>query len=278
MTIESVKSADGTAIAFETTGKGHPLVLVGGAFCDRSARTSGTPLAALLAHRFTVFSYDRRGRGDSEDTPPYAIDREVEDLSALISAAGGSACVFGNSSGGLLAIDAAARGLSIPKLAVYEPPVILDASRARSFAGLAQELDEAARGDRRSEAVELYFTKVMQMPAPAVAQMRKSPMWPGLEQLAHTLSYDLLLAARGASRLEQAAVVRSATLVMDGGASPPWMREAIQSMAGAIPNAGYCTLEGQTHAVESEALARALEEFLGNRQPATGNRPTGNSG
>jgi pimeloyl-ACP methyl ester carboxylesterase len=266
MNIKSVKSADGTSITFETTGKGLPLILVGGAFCDRSARTSGTPLAAMLAHRFTVFSYDRRGRGDSEDTPPYALDREVEDLSALITAAGGSAFVFGNSSGGLLALDAAVCGLSIPKLAVYEPPVILDESRAKSFEGLAKQLDEAARGGRRSEAVELYFTKAMQMPGPAVAQMRKSPMWPGLEQLAHTLSYDLLLAARGASRLEQAAVVRSATLVMDGGASPPWMREAIQTMAGAIPNARHRRLEGQTHAVDPEALARALEEFLDNRQ------------
>src|SRR5688572_4647987 len=117
METKSIKSADGTAIAFETTGEGPPLILVGGAFCDRSAPASGTPLAALLAHRFTVLSYDRRGRGDSQNTPPWAIDREIEDLSALIAAAGGSAFVFGNSSGGLLALDAAARGLPIPKLA-----------------------------------------------------------------------------------------------------------------------------------------------------------------
>jgi pimeloyl-ACP methyl ester carboxylesterase len=263
MTIETVKSADGTAIAFERTGKGPPLILVGGAFCDRSAPTSGTPLAALLAHRFTVFSYDRRGRGESENTPPYAIDRELQDLAALITAAGGSAFVFGNSSGGLLAVDAAAQGLSIPKLAVYEPPVILDASRASSFEALAQELDEAAAGNRRSEAVELYFTKVMQMPAPAVAGMRKSPMWPGLEELAHTLGYDLRITARGPSRLGQVPAVRSATLVMDGGASPPWMRDAIRTLARAIPNARHHTLEGQTHAVDPKALARALEEFLG---------------
>ena len=110
MNIERVKSADGTAIAFERTGKGPPLVLVGGAFCDRSARASGTPLAALLGQRFTVFSYDRRDRGDSEDTPPYAIDREVEDLAALIAEAGGSAFVFGSSSGALLALDGAIAG------------------------------------------------------------------------------------------------------------------------------------------------------------------------
>ncbi|WP_208752275.1 alpha/beta fold hydrolase [Corallococcus carmarthensis] len=263
MKINTVKSADGTSIAFETTGKGPPLILVGGAFCDRTAPASGTPLAALLAQRFTVFSYDRRGRGDSEDTPPHALEREVEDLAALITAAGGSAAVFGNSSGGLLALDAAARGLSIPKLVVYEPPVILDEGRARAFEDLAKQLDDAAAGNRRSEAVELYFTKVMQMPASAVAQMRKAPMWAGLEHLAHTLSYDLLITARGPLRLEQVSAVRAATLVMEGGASPGWMREAIQTLARAIPNARHRTLEGQTHAVDPKALAQALEAFLG---------------
>ncbi|RKG73308.1 alpha/beta hydrolase [Corallococcus exercitus] len=261
--MHTVRSADGTSIAFETTGKGPPLILVGGAFCDRTAPTSGTPLAALLAHRFTVFSYDRRGRGDSGDTPPHAPEREEEDLAAIITAAGGSAAVFGNSSGGLLALDAAARGLPISKLVVYEPPVILDADRARAFEGVAKQLDEAAKGNRRSEAVELYFTKVMQVPAPAVEQMRKAPMWAGLEHLAHTLSYDLRITARGPSRLEQLPAVRAATLVMDGGASPDWMRQAIQTLARAIPGARHRTLEGQTHAVDPKALARALEEFLG---------------
>src|SRR5262245_60249677 len=128
MRIQRVQSADGTSIAFEATGQGPALVLVGGAFCDRSAPTSGTPLAALLEHRFTVLSYDRRGRGDSTDTAPYAVEREVQDLAAVINAAGGSAFVFGNSSGGLLALDAAAHGLMIPKLVLYEPPVILDPS------------------------------------------------------------------------------------------------------------------------------------------------------
>ncbi|MFP2904198.1 alpha/beta fold hydrolase [Pyxidicoccus sp. 3LFB2] len=263
MKLETVRSSDGTSVAFERTGKGPVLILVGGAFCDRSAPTSGTPLAALLAQRFTVWSYDRRGRGDSEDTAPYAINREVQDLSALITAAGGSAFVFGNSSGGLLALDAAAQGLPIPKLVLYEPPVILDTRRAKHFEALAKQLDEASAGGRRSEAVELYFTQVMQMPEPGVARMRASPMWEGLTGLAHTLSYDLRITARGATRLEQLSAVRSQTLVMDGGASPPWMREAIQTLARAIPQARHRTLEGQTHAVDPRALARALEEVLG---------------
>jgi pimeloyl-ACP methyl ester carboxylesterase len=261
MKINTVKSADGTSIALETTGKGPPLILVGGAFCDRTAPTSGTPLAAMLADRFTVYSYDRRGRGDSDNTPN-AAGREEEDLAALITAAGGSAFVFGNSSGGFLGLDAAAAGLSIPRLVLYEPPVILDAGRAESFLAFAKQMDEAAANDRRSEAVELYFTKVMQMPEPAVAKMRHAPMWKGLEHLAHTLSYDLRITARGPARLEQVSAVRSTTLVMNGDGSPGWMRDAIQTLARAIPNARHRTLEGQTHAVDPKVLARAIEEFL----------------
>jgi len=262
MTIHHVTSGDGTTLAFETTGQGPALILVGGAFCDRTAQVSGAPLAAQLAHRFTVISYDRRGRGDSTDTPPYAIEREIEDLAALITAAGGSAFVFGNSSGGLLALDAAAHGLAIPRLACYEPPVILDEVRARSFADLATQLDAAATAGRRAEAVELYFTRVMQMPAPAVAQMQRAPMWAGLEALAHTLSYDLRITARGPARLAQLSAVRAATTVIAGGASPPWMRDAIQTLANAIPGARHHTLEAQGHAVDPATLARTLEDAL----------------
>ncbi|MDB5106333.1 MAG: alpha/beta hydrolase fold protein [Fibrobacteres bacterium] len=262
MKIKTVKSKDGTSIAYETTGEGHPLILVGGAFCGRSAPTSGTPLAALLADRFTVFSYDRRGRGDSDDASPHSAGGEMEDLAALITAAGGSAYVFGNSSGAFLALDAAAQGFAIPKLVLYEPPVILDKDRAGYFVELSKELDEAAAGNRRSDAVEAYFTKVMQMPAPAVAQMRKSGMWAGLEEMAHTLGYDLRLTARGPLRLKEAASVRSETLVMSGEASPDWMREAVQTLARAIPKATHRTLEGQTHAVDPKALAKAVGEFL----------------
>src|SRR4051812_26726028 len=131
MTIEHVKSADGTSLAFETMGHGPPLILVGGAFCGRSAKASGTPLAAHLASHFTVRSYDRRGRGDSGDTPPYAVDREIEDLAALIEVGGAPALVYGMSSGAVLALEAATRGLRIAKLALYEPPLILEAERAK---------------------------------------------------------------------------------------------------------------------------------------------------
>jgi pimeloyl-ACP methyl ester carboxylesterase len=262
MKTKRTRSADGTTIAFEALGNGAPVVLVGGELSDRTAPTSGKPLAAMLAHRFTVFSYDRRGRGDSGDTPSWTIKREIEDLAALIAAAGGSASVFGNSSGGLLSLDAAAQGQAITRLAVYEPPIILDAGRAASFLRLANQLDEAAAADRRNEAVELYFSRVMQMPAQAVAQLRRWPMWADFEDLAHTLSYDLRITARGAARLAEAPAVRPPTLAMDGSESPSWMRDAIEAVARAIPRGRHRTLEGQAHAVDPKALALALEEFL----------------
>ncbi len=263
MKLETVKSADGTSIAFERTGSGPPLLLIGGAFCDRTSPPSGTPLAALLAKRFTVFSYDRRGRGDSEDARDYAIERELDDVAALIQKAGESVLVFGNSSGAFLAFDAAVRGRSISKLALYEPPVILDPARARGLLDLAKQIDEAARGGRRAEAVELYMTKVMQMPGPAFEQVRRSPAFTGLQHLAHTLSYDLRITARGPERLEEASAIRATALVMNGDASPAWMRDAIQALAQRIPAAQHRSLAGQTHAVDIERLAKVLDEFFG---------------
>ena len=261
MKTRRIKSADGTTIAFEAIGQGAPVVLVGGALSDRTAPASGKPLAAMLAHRFRVFSYDRRGRGDSGDTVPWAIAREIEDLAAMIAAAGGSASVFGNSSGGLLALDAAAQGLAIDRLAVHEPPILLDPGRATSLVRLANQLDEMAAA-RRGEAVELYFTRVMQMPAAAVGQLRRSPMWAEFEDLAHTLSYDLRITARGAARLAEAPAVRAPTLAIDGSESPPWMREAIEAAARAIPEGCHRTLDSQAHAVDPKVLALALEDFL----------------
>ena len=260
MKIERVRSADGTSIAYETSGQGPPLILIGGAFCDRKARASGTPLAGLLADRFRVFSYDRRGRGDSEDAPSWSIDRELADLAALIAAAGGSASLFGNSSGALLALDAAARGFSIPRVVAFEPPVLLDDAWASSFDVLALQIDEAVAGGRRAEAVELFHTKAMQMPPEVVARMGRSP---ALEKLAHTLGSNLRITARGPARLDEMKAVRAATLFVAGGASPAWMREAIGKLASATPAARLLTLEGQTHDVDPAELARAVAAFLG---------------
>jgi pimeloyl-ACP methyl ester carboxylesterase len=262
MTTERVKSADGTAIAFESVGQGPPLILIGGAFSDRRFRTAGTPLAAALAPRFTVFSYDRRGRGDSQDTPPWAIDREVEDLKALIDVAGGSTFVYGLSAGGVLALEAALRGLPIQKLALCEPALVVDPDRAAALAELALQLSATTAVGRRSDAAALFLTRVMQMPPPAVDQMRTAPLWLGLEALAHTLSHDVRITTRGPALMRDASSLRPPLLAIHGATCPPWMRDAIIALSSAVPDGRHRTVEGPMFEVDLESLAGMLEEFF----------------
>jgi pimeloyl-ACP methyl ester carboxylesterase len=259
--MKKVQSADGTSIAYETIGNGPPLILIGGAFNDRHARAAGTPLAALLAARFTVSSYDRRGRGDSGDTPPYAIEREVEDVAALIAAAGGRASLYGMSSGALLALEAAVRGLPVDAVALYEPPIVLDRSRGPSE-GLAAELDALAAAGRRGDAAELFLTRVVGVPAPAVAGMRQAPMWRGLEALADTLGHDVRISAGALALIDRVSSLRTRVIVIDGDASPPWMRDGVRALVAALPAGHHHTLEAQTHDVDPARLAAALQELL----------------
>ena len=259
--MRKVHSKDGTTIAFDQSGEGPAIILVGGAFTDRSQPTL-VQLAALLAPHFTVINYDRRGRGDSGDTAPYAVECEVEDLEALIVEAGGSAFVCGFSSGAALALEAA-RGLAITKLALYEPPFIVDGSRPPLPQDFATQLKELASSGRRGDAAELFMTKAAEVPVEVVAQMRQAPFWPGVEAVAHTLIYDTtIMGDNNALPTERVASVAVPTLVIDGGASPVWMRNAAQAVAEALPNAQHRTLEGQTHNVAPDALAPVLEEFF----------------
>jgi pimeloyl-ACP methyl ester carboxylesterase len=262
MTIQKVDSADGTSIAFETTGQGPPLILVGGALNDRGARAAGRPLAALLAGRFTVTSYDRRARGDSAGTVPFTIEREVEDLAALIAAAGGSASLYGLSSGALLALAAAIAQLPVRRLALYDPPLFADPERAAGAEQIAQQLLAAMAEGRRAAAVELFLTQVVQVPAPVVAGMRTSPMWASLEALAHTLAFDVRITARGPRLLQEAGTVRAPTVVLHGENSPPWMGDAARALAAVIPGARARMLPGQTHDVDPRVLADALAAAL----------------
>jgi pimeloyl-ACP methyl ester carboxylesterase len=260
--MKTVRSSDGTTIAYDQWGEGPPLIFVGGALNDRS---SGAGLARLLAPRFTVLSYDRRGRGGSGDTAPYAAQREVEDLAALIAAAGGPAVVYGLSSGGVLALEAAAQGLPIAKLAVYEVPFAGDESRQQRAREYHAKLTELLAADRRGDAVELFMTMVG-MPAEMIGQARRSPMWPALEALGPSLGHDSAVMGDGtrgaAPPTERLAGVTVPTLVMDGSASPPWMREMARRVAGALPDARHRSLEGQTHDVGPAVLAPVLEEFF----------------
>jgi len=259
--METVTSSDGTRIAFDRWGDGPPVVLVCGQSTDRS---SNAPLATLLAERFAVFNYDRRGRGGSGDTLPYAVEREVEDLGTVIEAAGGSASVFGVSSGAALALEAAASGLAIDKLALWEPPFDGDEDR-RPPADLAERYSEMLAEGRRGDVIEYFMANVVGLPPEFVAQARSGPYWQVQEAMAHTLVYDTIIMGDSSLPVERAAAVEAPTLVLAGEESFPFMRETAVALAEAIPDARSRILEGQTHAVGPKVLAPVLEEFFGDR-------------
>ena len=259
--MERIQSKDGTPIAFDRSGEGPPVIFVPGLFQHRAIDPGTAELAALLAPRFTVFHYDRRGRGDSGDTAPFAVEREVEDIGALIDEAGGEAALYGMSSGGALALEAAARGLAVTKLAVYEPPFTDDDGRIDPSPELADGVAAMVAEGRPGDAVALFMTS-SGMPADAVAQMRQAPFWAGLESVAHTMPYDLALMGDTTLLTERAPSVAIPTLAIDGGDSPPWGRLSADAVAAAVPGAERQTLAGQTHEVASEVLAPVLAEFF----------------
>lgn len=256
--MDTVTSKDGTTIAFDRMGEGSPLILASGGSTDRMANA---PLAELLASDFTVFNYDRRGRGPSGDTPPYAVEREVEDIDAVVGAAGGSAFLYGTSSGAALALEAAASGLDITKLALWEPPFILD-ENLRPPKDQVEQYDRMIAEGRRGDAVEYFMTKVVGMPPEFVAQARAAPWWKAQEDLAHTLKYDAIIMGDYSLPTSRAAQVTAPTLVMVGGASFPFFRETVEALAKAIPHGQTRTLEGQTHDVTPGAMASVLKEFF----------------
>jgi pimeloyl-ACP methyl ester carboxylesterase len=264
--MEAVLSADGTRIAFERLGSGPPLILVVGAF---NLRATTAPLADVLQDAFTVLNYDRRGRGDSGDTLPYAVERELDDLDALITEAGGAVAVFGYSSGANLALRAAARGLAITELALYEPPFLTDGtSHARPPADLVDRLTELIAAGRRGDAVELFQTKVVGMPTEIVAQLRHAPFRPALEQLAHTLVYEAMILGDLSLPSDLLASIRAPTLVIEGEKSPPVLRAAARAVADVLPHGRLRTLAGETHDMSPGPTAVVLKEFLSQRNQA----------
>ena len=258
--MEDVRSADGTRIAFDRLGSGPPLILVVGA-CNTRATTA--PLADALQDAFTVLNYDRRGRGDSGDTLPYAVEREMDDLDALITEAGGAAAVFGYSSGANLALQAASRGLGITELALYEPPFVVDpTSHARPPADLVERLTELIASDRRGDAVELFQTKVLRIPPEIGAQRRHAPFRPALEEMAHTLVYEALILGDLSLPTGLLASIRTPTLVIEGEKSPAALRAAARAVADVLPEGRLCTLAGETHDISPGPTAAVLMEFL----------------
>jgi pimeloyl-ACP methyl ester carboxylesterase len=254
-TTEQVRSADGTPIAVDRSGNGPPLVVVVGAFCDRSTTR---PLAALLESSYTVYAYDRRGRGDSGDAETYAVEREVEDLDAVVAKTGVAPYVYGHSSGGALALEAAARGLSMRKIAVYEPPYAGDDPR---LPGFGDKLDDLVRSGRRGEAAE-SFLALAGAPPQVIEHIKASPGWDGMVALAHTLSRDIALANGGAVPVDRIATVGAPTLAMAGGESYGWAHDAARLIASTIPDAQARIVNGQQHAPAHEVVASILKQFF----------------
>jgi pimeloyl-ACP methyl ester carboxylesterase len=260
--MNTVTSRDGTTIAYDRTGAGTPVILVVGAFNDRG---TGAPLAAALAGQFTIYTYDRRGRGDSGDTLPYAVEREVEDLAALIAAAGGSAAVFGYSSGAVLALKAVELGLPITKLALYDTPLALDGTVPEPPGDIAKELAELVAAGRRGDAVELFQTKVVGIPADVVAELRAAPFRPALEAMAHTTVYEVTITGDPSVPAALATSVTVPTLAIAGGAGPAFMASAARAIAETVPDGQCHILADQTHHIVPEAVAPVLREFFARR-------------
>lgn len=254
-------SADGTPIAYEVVGDGPSLVLVGGAFNDRRSPSAGLPLAAQLAGDHAVVCYDRRGRGDSGNTLPYAPEREVEDLGAVIAATGGSAAVFGHSSGAALAVRAAAAGVGVTRLVLFEPPYTADDPAAAGNDDLARRLCALVTEDRRGDAVET-FQLAIGLPRELVEGQRGAPFRPALEAIAHTLPYDLAVIGSGVVPEALLRAVAVPTCVVVGAGSPEPLLRAGQAAAAAVPGARLATLEGVDHGAPPDVLAGAIRDAL----------------
>jgi pimeloyl-ACP methyl ester carboxylesterase len=253
--MEIVESDDGTRIALDRSGSGPALVIVLGAFCDRS---TSKPLAGLLGSRYTVYEYDRRGRGDSSNGLPFSIEGEAQDLAAVVAAAGEAPFVYGHSSGGSLALEAAARGVEMRRLAVYEPPYTGDHDPGPEF---GRHLDELVATGQRDEAAEQWLA-VTGTPPPIIEAIKSSPGWAHRQALAHTLSQDLRLANNGHVPLERLKRIEIPVLALAGGASPPWAASTMATLAVSLPHAGERVVEGQQHIPADPVIATILESFF----------------
>jgi pimeloyl-ACP methyl ester carboxylesterase len=262
--MSTVVSKDGTTIAYNKIGSGPPVILVDGALCYRESGPN-EPLAAELKDHFTVFTYDRRGRGESTDVQPYSVEREIEDIEALISEAGGEAYLYGISSGAALALEAANAGLSIKKLALYEAPFIVDDTRDPVSDNYLDKLRELLAADKRSAAVKHFMKNAVGLPSMMVFFMPLMPAWSKLKSVAHTLPYDAIIVEKEVAGkpfpVDRWDSVNIPTIVIDGEKSQPWMHNGMKSLAEHL-HARYHTLEGQSHIVKPEVLAPVLNEFF----------------
>jgi len=256
--MRKVVSKDGTSIAYDQLGKGPAVILISGASTSHEANTA---LAERLSSHLTIYNYDRRGRGDSSDTLPFSVEREFEDLEALIAEAGGSASLWGSSSGAILGLQAAARGLPITKLALWEPPFSVDEDGLRRFKEYETRLGELLAQGRRSDAAALFMSQVG-LPPDFIEAARSEPWWAAQEAIAPTLAYDAAVMGDSLVPVQQAASVTIPTLVLDGGTADPFFHAAAQALVSVMPHAQLRSLPGQPHNVDPQVIAPVLVEFF----------------
>ncbi|RJL31208.1 alpha/beta fold hydrolase [Bailinhaonella thermotolerans] len=256
--MRTVTSRDGTPIAYERLGEGPPVVLIGG---GPSTHESELPLARELAGGFSVYVYDRRGRGESGFTEPHSADREFEDLAAVIGAAGGSACVYGSSGLGSMALEAAARGLPITRVAAWEPPYVVGDARPPVPADWGARVAGMIAEGRRGDALEYWMTEVVLVPAEYIGPMRGQPFWTAMEEHAQGLVYDAAVLGDFTMPRELLAGMRTPALVGVGG-SIPWLATGVRELAKVIPDCTLVSLPDEPHDIPPQAIAPVLTKFF----------------
>jgi pimeloyl-ACP methyl ester carboxylesterase len=259
-------SRDGTRIAFTKVGSGPPVVLVDGAFCYRELGPA-PELAPLLAQHFTVFVYDRRGRGESGDTPPYSIEHEIDDLRAVVDEAGGTADAVGVSSGAALALQAVANGVKLKKLVLYEPPYITDGNRPKPQEDPKTHIQQLASAGDQAGAVKYFLADVVGVPRGIVLAMPlfMRSNWKKMEKVARTLPYDLTILEDRSVLKERSASISVPTLVLGGEKSSVVLRDAVSTVAKTLPNARSQFLAGQDHNVSAPIVAPLVVDFFNQR-------------
>lgn len=264
-TMGTVKSKDGTTIAFDPWGDGQPLIMIDGATAFRATNPLNAEVGKLLSDEFRVYAYDRRGRGESTDTAPYAVKREIEDIAALIDDAGAPAILFGWSSGGVLALDAAAAGLPVTRVAAFEPPFVVDDQRPPLPADYVEQLDASVAAGRPGDAVALFMTAAAGGTDEDVAGLRESSFWPTMEGVAHTIAYDgriMGTTMSGAPLPQDAwAEIKVPVLAMYGVDTFPWLTSGAQALADRLPTASLKPVPGEFHSTTPDVLAPALRQF-----------------
>jgi pimeloyl-ACP methyl ester carboxylesterase len=261
--MSTVKSKDGTLIAYQKAGNGPSVIVVDGALCSRAFGPTHK-LVPLLSTHFTVITYDRRGRNESGDTAPYSVEREMEDIEALINEAGGSVYIVGFSSGAALAFRTAASGLPIKKLAMYEAPYIMNMGGHNPPADTAEQLKQLIALGKRADAVKFFMKDMVGMPGIIPTVMSLTPMWKKLKAVAHTIPYDAAIMDGFTIPTTLATKINISALVMNGSKSQVSLRNASKKLSEVIPSADYKILKGQTHDVSMKAIAPELITFFKN--------------